>query len=539
MADETEVDRVRAEAERALDALRGLNGAGQLDQAKQLVEDLRNVREYDAMGRLAEAVSRIDPKDPKNRRLYAQCLIETGRATAAIDVLQALVRRLPADHEEAVEATGLLGRANKQIFFDAADKTSEGARRALKDAVAAYRRPFDASGSTWHGVNLLALLAAGKRLGLGFAKKIDAQDVAGRVVGALNGTPQGKRDEWFLPTLAEASLGLGDWDTVERNVHDYVASAEVKAFHIASTLRQFTQIWGLEDAGADVRGRNLVDILRAKLMQLPGGCVQLGAKQVAAVPLQESPDRSKLEAILGKEGPKVYAWWQTGLERARSVAAIRRKLGTRMGTGFLVRAGDLGLAPPDELVVLTNFHVVNPNGADGALRPEEAEVVFEAGLPGRTFEVVSLLWDSSVDRHDACVLRLGAKPEGIAPLPMARSLPLLAAKPEDAARVYIIGHPGGRDLAFSFSDNQLLDHEGPQLGKPQIPDVWRVHYFTPTEEGSSGSPVFNGSAWEVIALHHKGGKLGMPKLNGVEGTYAANEGIAMQSIKESNEKQKK
>ena len=60
----------------------------------------------------------------------------------------------------------------------------------------------------------------------------------------------------------------------------------------------------------------------------------------------------------------------------------------------------------------------------------------------------------------------------------------------------------------------------------------RVHYRAPTEGGSSGSPVFNARLWEVIALHHKGGKIGMPKLNGVAGEYAANEGISIHSIKE-------
>jgi V8-like Glu-specific endopeptidase len=57
-----------------------------------------------------------------------------------------------------------------------------------------------------------------------------------------------------------------------------------------------------------------------------------------------------------------------------------------------------------------------------------------------------------------------------------------------------------------------------------------VHYRAPTEGGSSGSPVFNSRLWQVIALHHKGGKIGMSKLNGKSGTYAANEGIAIQSI---------
>jgi hypothetical protein len=115
---------------------------------------------------------------------------------------------------------------------------------------------------------------------------------------------------------------------------------------------------------------------------------------------------------------------------------------------------------------------------------------------------------------------------GITPLPIAKALPTV----EDSARVYIIGHPGGRDLQFSLQDNALLAHEGPTAGKPAIEGVWRVHYRAPTEGGSSGSPVFNGSLWEVIALHHVGGKTGMSRLNGDAGTYAANEGIALLSI---------
>lgn len=89
---------------------------------------------------------------------------------------------------------------------------------------------------------------------------------------------------------------------------------------------------------------------------------------------------------------------------------------------------------------------------------------------------------------------------------------------------------GGRDLSFSFQDNELLDHEGPPAGRPQIPGVCRLHYRAPTEGGSTGSPVFNARLWQVIAMHHKGGKIGMPRLNGKPGTYGANEGISIQSI---------
>ena len=129
--------------------------------AKDLVEALRNALLYEEMGKLAEAVSRRDPKDARNRRLYGQYLINTGKATAAIDLLTPLAQRLPKDDPEFAEAMGLIGRANKQIFFDAGDKADASAHAALGQAVAAYRVPFEQSPSrnTWHGVNLVALLS--------------------------------------------------------------------------------------------------------------------------------------------------------------------------------------------------------------------------------------------------------------------------------------------------------------------------------------------------------------------------------------------
>jgi predicted Zn-dependent protease len=112
MSNDTLLDRLRTRADEALSKLEGLSDRD-VESARGLVEELRNAREYGRMGRLAEAVSRRDPKDPKNRRLYAQYLIDTGKATAAVNVLQPLARRLSKSHSEFAEASGLLGRAYK------------------------------------------------------------------------------------------------------------------------------------------------------------------------------------------------------------------------------------------------------------------------------------------------------------------------------------------------------------------------------------------------------------------------------------------
>src|SRR5262249_48073840 len=155
---------------------------------------------------------------------------------------------------------------------------------------------------------------------------------ATQLFAALREVPGDKRDEWYLPTLAEVSLGTQDWSLIERTLREYAASPDVQAFQLRSTLRQFTTIWNVQD---DERGRAMVNSLRARLMQLPGGSVELSSQDLQRLSDQPAPDRSQLEALLGIEGPKTYRWWQTGLARARSVAAVRQKLSGRIGTGFL------------------------------------------------------------------------------------------------------------------------------------------------------------------------------------------------------------
>ncbi len=523
--------RLQRAAAAVLARLRERPEAELLEQGRKLVGELRRLRDFETMGSLAETVTRHLPGDATARRLYAQSLIETGHASAAVDVLRALSRRLRRGEPEWAEARGLVGRAFKQIFSDAGDKTHRGAIDALHHAIDAYREPFEADPDRhfWHGVNLVALLVRAGRLGTARRDDPDARAVALRIVRTLETKPPEQREPWDHASLAEAHLGLGHWDRVERHLHDYVASAGTDAFALGGTLRQLVEIWDVEAEGA--RGAGLVGALRAALMSTPGGEVDLSGPELQRLSHQPGPETNQLEAILGHEGPVTWRWWQTGLERARSVCAVREQLGGRIGTGFLVRAADLGLEPGDELLVMTNHHVVNDQGVSPGLPPDAVEIAFDALEGGHVSTVREVAWRSPVDRHDACLMRLDAPPPGLAPLPLAKSLPVMPAAEsgEPLPRVYVIGHPGGRELSFSFQDNELLDHEGPPRGVPPNPDAWRVHYRAPTEGGSSGSPVFNARLWQVIALHHMGGRV-MPRLNGQSGTYAANQGIAVMSI---------
>lgn len=518
--------RLQALAELMIARVEGDNPA----EAAQMVEDLRNARQYPLLLRLAEAIGRKRPDEHRVRRLQAQALIEQGQITAAIDVLKRLAARLKSGHPEWLEAHGLLGRAYKQIYADAKDRGSPGARAALQQAIRAYRRPFEAdAANTWHGVNLVALLARAEREGQPLPRGMNVKDMARRVGAALDLVPASGRDEWFLPTRAEVAVALEDWAAVQALLKAYVATPAAQAFMIQSTLRQFTQVWDLErDAGS--RGAELVAILRARLLQVSQGELQLSPQAVAEARRAPEPSPDVLEAVLGEQGVRTWQWWRQGLECATAVCVVRSKLGERIGSGWMVKATDLALpaseAAEDQHVVVTNFHVVNPQGLHNGLTPESAEIVFEAVNPNQAYGVRELLWSSPPEQLDVAILRLHVPVVGVQPLTPAKALPVI----DSAARVYIIGHPGGRSLAFSFQDNELIDHEGPPSGKPAVDGVCRVHYRAPTEGGSSGSPVFNAGDWKVIALHHSGGRLGMPMLNGRPGTYAANEGIALQSI---------
>lgn len=642
-----------------------------------LLTALRDQREFAALLALCERLG-LDAQaaSPTLRRLQAQALIETGALTLAATSLQTLLDDARLPPAERLEAQGLLGRVHKQRFIELAaqqaqaDDTVTAAaadaaqgrggvtdsdpdngqrsspnrnpnsglhsalRLTLAAAVAAYRAPYAAqpAQALWHGVNLLALLWRARRDGWrDIAADLDLDTLAAQLLGQLQARPQALRDDWHLATLAEVSLYFslrsGDLQPVEDALALHLQSPGVQAFHVASTLRQFSQLWDIDtlrpgqsghalaDAARVQRLRHLVDILRLRLLQLPGGELQLAtlatlapdaadaatdadataastgtgrtidggpaagaagaagaavaadtadggpaaaataaaaahstpADTLADTPSAAPPDApsdAQLEAILGSAGPQSYLWWRAGIDAARSVGVVRSRLGKRMGTGFLVRAGDFGLQPADERLLLTNFHVVNPQGLHRALLPADAEVVFEAVNAQRAYRVTALLWASPVAEHDASLLRLSGAPRGVPALALQDELPPRpsasatgaansggAAPPAAPAaarpRVYIIGHPGGRELSFSFQDNELLDHEGAPDGQPQQPGVCRVHYLAPTEGGNSGSPVFDDAQWRVIALHHSGGKMGMRRLNGAAGTYAANEGLAL------------
>jgi V8-like Glu-specific endopeptidase len=500
-------------------------------EAKTLIKDLRDNRQFKPLIDVATAYQANAAFDADIVTWQAQGLIETGNLEKARELLIDVAAKVQAG-PQFVEAKGILGRAWKQSFFESADKSSSQAREAIGKSLAEYKACSDAKpgGSVWADLNRLALTVFANRNNIPTANGIEPRDMALKLLSALDATPINERDNFYHASRAEAYLGLEDLEAVEIHIGAYVRSEATPAFNLASTLRQFTELWQLDRQGP--QGHGIIQALQASLLhEKQYGRLELSPDQMHQALGAERPSDQQLQKILGAGGLARYDWLMKGLTTARSVGVISHAAQGRQGTGFLVRGGALIPNFGDELIVVTNAHVISePAGDYGSVAFGDCTITFEAVDKNMAYEFDKVLWQSAVPDLDCTLLRLKTQPDGIKPLEIATNLPPIP-KTADAAkpRVYVIGYPGGRELTFSLQDNDLLDHEAPPDGAPPKPNVCRVQYRAPTEHGSSGSPVFESSLWRVIALHHAGDDA-MERLNGKGGTWPANEGIWIQSI---------
>jgi hypothetical protein len=360
----------------------------------------------------------------------------------------------------------------------------------------------------------VALLALAQRQGLTAAQIADPKALAERIVKNLQ--VKRERTRFDEATLAEALVALGRYDEAAACLQKYVWHPDTSAFSLGSTLRQFEQVWELDTPGHP--GQSLLTMLRARLVEVEQGAVTLPPGQVReAMQKAGTPAGLHLEKVFGKDHFVTLENYRKGLERCQCVARIGRELSRGDGTGFLLRGSDLSAKLSADPVLVTNCHVIDPAGKGEGFRPDEVVISFHA-LDGvaadQAFTVKQVLWSSPPSQLDATIVTLDG------PVPLAAPYPLAKALPLRGARVIVLGHPGGGTLSFSIADNELLDYEDAGF---------KLHYRTPTEGGSSGSPVFN-QEWRLIGLHHAGGDA-LPKLNGQEGTYQANEGIRFENIR--------
>src|SRR4051812_38001422 len=178
--------------------------------------------------------------------------------------------------------------------------------------------------------------------------------------------------------------------------------------------------------------------------------------------------------------------------------------GSWLGTGFLV-ARDL---------IMTNHHVIEtPEQAKAAdftfnyqLGPDGNPCPTSVAQPTRD----GLFWTD--ETLDVAVVQVEGLDATIPPLKLPAKVPTFA----DA--VTLIGHPSGHVKQVSLRNNAV-----------QFADGRRIQYTASTEPGSSGSPLFDAGALEVVGIHHSGGDLVDPE-SGIR--CFRNEGTTMRAVLE-------
>ncbi len=499
------------------------NQPGAIDQelARRVLKSLRSHRHFEKMKELAQSFIDDGCEDAQIFRQYSQALIDTGYAEPAIGLLESIVHDPATPQEELAEAKGVLGRAWKEKALATRGLRDEIATKASRNSYESYKSVYDNDkNALYQGINQVAMAVWDRGLALEDSEISEALSSAKEILKVVEETTEEERPAWDLATAGEALIALGRNDEAVKWFKDYVAHYDTDAFALAGTIRQLTEVWRLGD---DDGGQSLLAPLRARLLSLPGGSFSVSKNDVLAM---AAIDQNEYEKVLGDVGAKTYTWMKMGFDVAESVTLIRQN-GRGIGTGFLIRGKDLREDLGDELMVLTNSHVISDPPAADAAAPSEATVTFEGATDNNVYEIDEIVWQSPPELHDASLLRLSPSIDNnVKPMRFSKNLPALDQDRKQG--VYIIGHPKGGELSFSFEDNELLDYEMHLISDEENSSPCRIHYRAPTELGNSGSPVFNGN-WATIAIHHKGSE-NLAKLNGKDGLYGANEGIWIQSI---------
>jgi hypothetical protein len=477
--------------------------------AKQILQSLRRKRQFALMVSVGDALIGGGQSAPQILRQYAQAMIDLGNLIASQAVLNSIINDPAAPSEEKAEAKGLLGRIYKQLYVNANDPANPRQQQNLRKAIEYYFGVYqkDPKSSLWHGINVVALLARAQRDRVSVPDLPPLRDIALEISSSLKRIQP--LEYWDRATATEAAVALGDFTAAYDHILNYALDQKADAFEIASLLRQLTEVWQLS-SGAEP-GNMLLPILQTALLKREGGVLRVDPRKVAAEAEIALNANKRLEKVFGADGYEPLRWLRTALERCEAVARVESLSGERIGTGFLVRARDFFPGRSEnELLFLTNAHVISPADKlfSGAISPEAACVVFEAS--GKVYQIEKLIWSSPPGELDATFLTVksldGSEFCPLTPPPVAFEL-------EEQPRVYIIGHPLGAGLSISLQDSIWLDTDGRLL-----------HYRTPTQPGSSGSPVFDQRYWTLIGLHHASG-------TDIKGD-GANEGIAITAIQD-------
>lgn len=498
-------------------------------EIRRAVQVLNQYRHFDHTRQIGQAWHDTRGCDARIQKHFVQALIELGAFDAADHLLDEAIQTggSSGDFEFVAEASdyqGLRGRIQKQKFVQTKDANF------LRAATDTYLQKYVANPIFYHGINVVALRLQEIRHGLPERSGDSIHQMATSVFeAARDARRRNAMDPWPLATASEACLALEDlephagWgDQSELWLYRFLTLPTTDPFAIESYYRQLREVWNGNPLGNETCADRLAGIIERHVVRTER---RWSVDPQRARELATHPD--ELEKNFSGEKAFTVSDLRSMLALCPNIGCVVDASGVRLGTGFLMLGSTFGLKP--DLVFVTNAHVVSKT-VPQALRPADARIIFEiesasAGAP-RSHAIDEILFTSEPEevgrvldkpeKLDVTIVSLKTLPDGVCGLPRAANIPL----PSPKTKAFVVGHPKAGPLQFSLNDSVLLD-------------VCRyerlMHYRTPTEPGSSGSPVFN-AKWEVVALHHAGSQKAR-RLNGL-GEYQANEAITLQAIRQ-------
>jgi endonuclease I/V8-like Glu-specific endopeptidase len=249
--------------------------------------------------------------------------------------------------------------------------------------------------------------------------------------------------------------------------------------------------------------------IEARLKRLTSAARKAPSRMVKeAVPLTETHHLGALglERTIGQSDFQGIAFLELGLAVSRFVGRVSIRSGPDRGVGF----GTGFMVSPR--LLMTNNHVL-PSPVTA--KYSEVEFDYQINRAGRPLPLVPFALDpqtffmTDVDLDFTLVaVAEGSRQDVPAPLRHYGWSRLIAEEGKIliGEHVNIIQHPKGQYKQFVSRENELVD----------LLDT-HLHYVTDTEQGSSGSPVYN-DQWELVGLHHSG----VPRME--NGQYMARSG---------------
>lgn len=291
---------------------------------------------------------------------------------------------------------------------------------------------------------------------------------------AFSRTIYRSRDIEAVVLAAALDPSLLPWDEPARRLW-------FAAFNEASKAKLLPDVVAAGAASAKALARR-VDELRAAVPTLPAAPAEAPAQGDFT---GFSPgSRLERQIVAGMPTLLDVRFLALGLARAAAVCKVEANFGWAVSSGTGFRIGRRS--------VLTNHHVVydEDHGDEPArgvqlLFRHEVDVAGDPAVPVVVNGVASALRGERGEDW-AVVTTAADLPDDIPVLGISGP----AEAPARDDRVCIIQHPNGLPKKVALHHN-LVRHA----------DDTVVQYWTDTDEGSSGAPVFD-ERWEVVALHH-------------------------------------